>query len=302
MTDQRRHLATLRFSGGTYDGCALDERALEEVVKFIRAVSETAKEQWRQEHPKRSRLPNGFASSVALQLKEIAPGGTTAFLSPPPSLDTQLPLGETNLDRALATVEDAFAATRAASDPSRGISERLCHTYAQLGTKLEASATLTFSRADGPSAIIDQISRQAFSRHLPDTYVDIVDVSGRVLAADVRLQTFQLWLDQDNCVVASFTPDQERHITTALHDHESLQLRVRGIGEFLKNGALYRINRIDLINELGDDQFEFDHNAPSVVDLLDKAFTGISDSDWKGLPLDLASRHDDLFSNRSDPE
>jgi hypothetical protein len=68
-----------------------------------------------------------------------------------------------------------------------------------------------------------------------------VNVTGEIRAADLDRGTFILRLSDGTRVRATFLPAQETLITGALREHSSRRLRLRGRGEFQRNGKLKRL-------------------------------------------------------------
>ena len=296
MVERADYLAELRFTGGIYDSCALDERALREVVKVMQAISETARELWRAEHPLRERMPKGFHESVQVHMREIRSGSTDVLLDRAPKHDSQLAMANGVLDHAVSFFHDSCVAVRNGSEPPQGLTPALVKTYAALGATLDSSAALSFAPPDGAQTNIDPLLRKRFRERIPNSYEGIVDLIGRVLAADVHRRTFQIWLGQTEHVNADFSSNQESIITSALHDHEVVQLHIRGSGRYQMTGELLHIDRVDQIDLLDPDNTTFDPSEPSLSEMVERAFANVPDEVWESLPQDLAERHDDYFS------
>lgn len=296
MAERADYLAELRFTGGIYDSCALDERALREIVKVMQAISETARELWRADNPNRTRMPKRFSESNQVHLREIRSGSTGVLLGHAVRADSQLLLMRPTLDRAVSFMRDSCVAVRNGSEPPQGLTPALVKTYAALGATLDSSAALSFAPPDGAQTNIDPLLRKRFRERIPDSYEGIVDLIGRVLAADVHRRTFQIWLGQTEHVNADFSGDQESIITSALHDHEVVQLHIRGHGRYQMTGELLHIDRVDQIGLLDPDNTTFDPSEPSLSEMVERAFANVPDEVWESLPRDLAERHDDYFS------
>ena len=296
MAERADYLAELRFTGGIYESCALDERALREIVKVMHAITETAKELWRADNPGRTRMPKGFNESNQVHMREIRSGSTGVLLDHATPTDSQLPLMRPTLDHAVSFIRDSCVAVRNGGEPPRGLTPTLVKTYAALGATLDSSAALSFAPPEGARTNIDPFLRKRFRERIPDSYEGIVDLIGRVLAADVHRRTFQIWLDRTEHVNADFSGDQESTITSALHDHEVVQLHIRGHGRYQMTGELLHIDLVDQIDLLGPDNVTFDPSEPSFSEMVEQAFANVPNEVWESLPRDLAERHDDYFS------
>lgn len=296
MTDQADHLAELRFTGGIYDSCALDDRALQEIIKVMHAITETAKELWRTEHADRARAPKGFNESHQVHMREIRSGSTAVVLDPAVREDSQLPLMNGLLNDAVAFMHDSCVAVREDTEPPLGLTPTLVNTYAQLGSKLESSAALSFTPRGGARTRIDPFLRKQFRERIPDSYDGIVDLIGRVLAADVHRRTFQIWLGRTLHINADFSSEQENQITSALRDHDAMQLRIRGRGRYRITGDLIHIDQVERIDPLHPDDIELDPDEPMLSQMIERAFADVPAETWEALPQDMAERHDDYFS------
>lgn len=72
-----------------------------------------------------------------------------------------------------------------------------------------------------------------------------VEVTGEVLEADVKQRKFQLWIDGQTHVLVMFSDPQEVDVTTALRDHKSVRVRVKGQAEMSPQGKLLRVTEIE---------------------------------------------------------
>ena len=300
MTEQADHLAELRFTGGIYDSCTLDDRALQEIIKVMHAITDTAKELWRTEHADRARIPKGFNESNQVHMREIRSGSTAVVLEPAIREDSQLPLMNGLLNDAVAFMHNSCVAVRKDAEPPLGLTSELVNTYAQLGSKLDPSAALSFAPRGGARTRIDPLLRKRFRERIPDSYDGVVDLIGHVLAADVHRRTFQIWLGTTLHVNADFSDEQENLITSALRDHDAMQLRIRGRGRYRITGELMHVDRVDQIDPLHPDDIELDPDEPTLSQMIERAFADVPAETWQALPRDMAERHDDYFAEIGD--
>jgi hypothetical protein len=66
-----KELIRIAFKGKRYDGHALDLSALDELVRFQKIVTETAKALWREANQDCERLPPHFEDNIRLCLRRI---------------------------------------------------------------------------------------------------------------------------------------------------------------------------------------------------------------------------------------
>lgn len=124
--------------------------------------------------------------------------------------------------------------------------------------------------------------------HMPK---DEAKISGRVLEVDVKQKQCQVWLDDDTCVLVSFTQEQESRVTEAIKNHKDLRLVVHGPGEFASDGSLNRITRADTLF-VRQRERPRDPNAPSIHEKIDALFSDVPDEEWEKVPTDLSMRLD----------
>ena len=91
-----------------------------------------------------------------------------------------------------------------------------------------------------------------------------VDVTGEVLEADVKQRKFQLWINWQTHVLVMFSDPQEVDVTTALRDHKSVRVRVKGQAEMSPQGKLLRVTEIEelVLGPVGE--APYDHSVPPI--------------------------------------
>ena len=186
---------------------------------------------------------------------------------------------------------------------SRGVTRirQLLSEYAHLGESLSISCTLRFAPPKQDIAHVTKRDRDQLISIAEASYEDELDITGRVLEADVRKRQFQIWIDEKTSVVASFTREQEAQITSALKEHESVRLRVRGRGEFTPEGKPRKVYQVVSLDSISSDGTGFDAGAPQIEDVITNIFRDIPDGEWDQIPTDLSRRLDSYVSGRDEP-
>ena len=179
MAERADYLAELRFTGGIYESCALDERALREIVKVMQAISETARELWRAEHPSRERMPKGFSESNRVRVRAIRSGSAVVLLDHSPLDGARSGATGDALAGAVSFMRDSFRAVCDGIDAPSGLTPQLSERYSRLGSALEASAAMFLAPADGIEARVDRAARRQLRARIPDSYDGTVDLVGR---------------------------------------------------------------------------------------------------------------------------
>ena len=255
----------LRFDGGRYDECALDAAALDEIRRFQRLVARTARALWRRQAPDR-KPPRCFGERTALCLRGIEAGSTLVSLdysgeAPPLFATEPLPKLPAELSQATDCIHNVFrSASEGAGMPDDAPTD-LLSAYAQLGSRLSGREILAIVPREGPDARVTKEGR-AWLRELAEASREaMVEVTGYVLEADVRRKRFQIWTDKRKKVTVGFSKEQEHAVTTALKEHASMRVRVRGPAELRPGGKPRRITRAELLESARDGAPLFDSDA-----------------------------------------
>ena len=295
METQSNHVLKLKFSGGVYDAHVLDEAALVEITKLMRAITETGRTLWRHDHPERERLPRRFDESLKVALERIDESSAVPVLVRV-NQPSEPQMFADDLTASVNFVATSFRASRNGMSFPEGLTTDLCDRYSQLGTALPSDSSLTLEPPGTDSIPIDDASRLAFRNRIPDTTMDLIDVTGRILAVDVHLRVFQIWLDSTTKAQAAFNDAQERQVINALKDHDSVRVRLCGTGRLLRTGEIYRIDQVDRVDTLGDETRSFDPDAPTIAEMVKVAFADVSDDVWSTFPSNLSERHDEYLA------
>lgn len=297
MAGTWREVVRLRFKGERFRDHALDLTALTELRQFQRIVAETAKALWRAANPDRERLPAHFEDRTRLCLRRIDEGSAITPLEVWVEDEGQSDLWET----APPEVHDAVALARDVFDhldqdlPLPGqFPKELVPEYGEWGKTLGPDEEVEFEpvEAERRPARVNARNRERLTRFLESPYSSTVEVAGHVLEADVRQRRFQLWLDDRTAIVATFSPNQEELVTSALKDHRSLRVRVRGIADVSPQGRPLRFTSVDELELLLDQPQLLDPATPAIENVLTDLASHVAEQDWARLPHDLTDNLD----------
>ncbi len=103
---------------------------------------------------------------------------------------------------------------------------------------------------------------------------EMVDVSGEVLEADLKQRRFQLWLNERSHVSVVFSESQEEQATTALKDHKTVRMNVKGRGKVSPQGKLLEITEVEELGIQPGDEARLDQGARPIEDILGLAQQG----------------------------
>ena len=96
-----------------------------------------------------------------------------------------------------------------------------------------------------------------------------------------------MWIDDKNKIQVNFSDEQETEVTTALKEHKTLIMEVRGLGEFNPNGKVKNIQKVESIKILPKDGEKFDETIEKIGEIFDRLASKIPPEKWDNLPKDL---------------
>jgi hypothetical protein len=112
-----------------------------------------------------------------------------------------------------------------------------------------------------------------------------IELTGTVLAADVKTRSCQLWLNSRSRISVEFKRSHEREITGALMNHKYVRLRVKGRGKYSSRGKLEGIvcGTVECVEERKNG---VDPSDLPLEERLIAISAKIPDAEWKKLPAD----------------
>ncbi len=291
MAEQWQRMVNLHFGGKRYRDHALDAETLAEIQRFQNIVAETAKALWRNRNPIHKQLPPNFEDRTRFFLRIIQEGSAVIPL--------EARIAQPNfwgpaqeLTEAVDIVYRTFKAAGNNTQLPDECPQQLLPDYALLGKSLSKNERLEFAPPGKDMACVTKLVRDRLASLAETSYQDEADITGRVLAADVRKRQFQVWIDNQTSVSVAFTAEQESKITTALKEHKAMRLRVRGRGEFTSQGMLRKITEVECLDTVRGEDSAFDAGAPAIEDVIAEIFRDVPDEEWDRVPRDLSYRLD----------
>ena len=139
---------------------------------------------------------------------------------------------------------------------------------------------------DKKPARLTLVHKKRLEKYVETPHEDYVEISGEVFEADVKKGRFQLWSGEDTAVTVIFTPEQEYRVTTALKEHKTARMYVKGSGEYSPQGKLLRVLHVDELR-LTTSETHYDKSACPIEDLLEELAMEIPQEEWDKLPSDL---------------
>jgi len=295
MRGQWKEVVRLAFKGERFRDHALDLSALSELSHFQRIVAETAKTLWRVAHPDRERLPKRFEDRTRLCLRRIEEGSAVAplevYMEEPeqPELFEREP---TEIKEAIDVAHRTFLAVERDEPLPDNLPKDLVPEYARWGKELAEDEAIEVTPVGKKPVRFTSQSRSRLAALIEPPHESRVDKIGEVLEADIRQGRFQLWLDKKTGVTVRFSPEQEDEVTSALKDHRTHRLQVKGKGEFSSDGELQLITDVTELRFHPVGEARYDPTAPPIEDILAKLAREVPQEEWKKLPQDLTDNLD----------
>ena len=289
MSGKWKEVVRLTFKGERFRDHALDLRALSELSQFQKMVAETAKTLWRAANPTRERLPSHFEERVRLCLRRIEDGSATAPLEVFIEEKDQTAFWEpepVEINEAVKLAHEVYEAIEADAQLPERFPRALLPEYARWGQSLDGDEAVEMQVCEKKPAYLTLANRQKLEKFVETPHEARVEISGEVFEADVKKGRFQLWSDEDTAVSVAFTPEQEDQVTTALKEHKTARMYVKGSGEYSPQGKLLRVLQVDELR-LAPSETHYDKSARPIEDLLENLAREIPQEEWDKLPSDL---------------
>lgn len=290
MSKPTQVLTTLRFEGPRFEDHGLEIDVLPELMTYKKLLVETAKELWRKRHPDSKRLPKGFETAISIKFFQLAPGSTSVPLRREVP-DGQLPdVIVDELDDAADMIEAGIEAVATDRRLPEGFPKNVIPLFGELGNTLAADEAICAKshRRSGEARYTHEV-RQRVINWIEPTYEDLVNVVGEIRLADLDGRNFTLRQDDGRKISGKFESDQEALITDALRDHATRRLRIKGLGEFLRDGgSLKRILRVDEVKPLAIGEPEYDPTAKPIWQIALELGATVPDEEWAKVPADLS--------------
>ena len=289
MAGKWKEVVRLTFKGERFRDHALDLRALSELSQFQKMVAETAKNLWRAANPNRERLPSHFEKRVCLCLRRIEEGSAAAPLEVFIEEEDQTTLWEPEpieINDAVKLAYEVFDALESDASLPERFPRALLPEYAKWGQNLADDEIVEMQVSEKKSVYLTAVNRQKLEKLIETPHEDRVEISGEVFEADVKKGRFHLWSGEDTAVTVVFTHEQEDQVTTALKEHKTARMFVKGSGEYSPQGKLLRVLEVDELR-LTTTERQYNKSARPIEDLLDELAKEIPQEERDRLPGDL---------------
>ena len=293
MKGQWIEVVKLAFKGKRFEDHALDVNALSEIIRFQKIVAETAKVLWREANRK-ERLPRHFEGRTKLYLRRIEPGSALAplesFLEEDDKLFEQEPV---ELKEAVELAHKTILAVEHDKPLPDNFPKSLLPDFEKWGEDLEEGESIEIIPPGKEPARLTPKAHLRLVTFAETPYEAEAEVKGEVFAADIRLGRCQLWIDEGTAITVNFTPELEESVTSALKDHHTCHLYIKGKGEYSPQGKLQRITEIlECWTKPVSEPTLLNLMTSPIEDILSDLANEIPDEEWEKLPSDLTDNLD----------
>ena len=205
------------------------------------------------------------------------------------------PTAEPSLDDALDLLWRIYDHQRSGSGVLRTVPAALLSQLSKLGSTLSANAQCTLSFNADRRTLLDKNLRESIVRFTKQVYEDRLDVIGRVTRANLNSRNFAIETTDRFTLEASLMQRYETAVLSALKEHQSMRVRLRGRGRYSADGMLQSVRQLDQIDLLSLDQAGESAHQPPASEVIDRLTAHITPSEWSKLPPDLSEHFDDYL-------
>lgn len=299
MPEKWKEVTKLTFKGSRFNGHALDLLALEEIRQYMTIVEKTTKALWRARNSGKN-LPAHFEERLRFCVRKIGPGSAVVpievALTPGHAKNL---FGDSTTEAEVATemALEAYSALEREQPLPTGFPKELLKEYGEFGRSLHEGEEIEIAL---PAAKGKRQKRVSVS---PRTLVRLsqfeepvgsttTEITGEVQEADVRRRRFQVWIDGATAVSADFTEAQEELVTSALKEHRSVKLRLRGRVVLSGEGKPVRFTEVDAISLVRAEESNLFSESRPIEDVIASIVADVPASEWERVPPDLSTNLD----------
>jgi hypothetical protein len=248
---------------------------LKDFAAFEEMLIEVAKREYLADHPDRLRIPRGFTTGVELRLAAIEPGSAILSL-----ILAGLSIGDASVyvTRAHDKIVNSIANVEHGQQPE--LPPELLRYFDRFGRSLLEGESINFQRTGGGRASLTPEVREKLLRaSQAEEWTEETLLKGRVSAADVADEEFELELINGTKLKAPLEQQHRRTVLDALSEYQkNRMLAVKGVLRKGKNGNLKSIDSVEHVTIL--DPLDVETRLDELAALEDRWFNG------KGVALD----------------
>jgi hypothetical protein len=259
---------TLIFKGGRFQGAAMPLEALPELAAYRQLVIAVAKALWQREHKDRQRLPRGFERDFRLVMRGVTKGSTVPSVAREFSGQmSMMPRTLDFFDTARDLVEKTIRHAAGSPDLFSDFPLDVVHSFSAFGQTLHDGDEFILvgppNATDG--ARYDRAVRKRILLSKETTYEDPVTLIGEVRAADKDTEGFVLRTRDGDRLAVNVPP---LFFPVAMKSFgESVQVRVKGMGLYDRDGVLKRVLSASEVSLAEEDEEVAARSGSCAVDI-----------------------------------
>lgn len=295
-----RTVVRVTLGGERFASHAVPVESLRELAAFQALVQEVGRWLFYREHPGAGRLPNNFDESFGLACRTIREGSAVLPMEPsarPIGFD-ELEAGNFGsagyLERSILVVIATANAANSGGPLPVEFPRTATEKVEAFGATLRADEWfgIEAARPDPVSCRYTTTTRETLLTYTWQSYDDQIDVTGPVVAADVRRGQFIISVDGKTTISAPLGSENEDIVLTALRNHAAHRLHILGRGTFEGDGTLKRIAQIRELEVVAAEPGPAPPTAVPIWEVLYRMGDDMPAEESAKLPTDLAQNLD----------
>ena len=293
MKEQRQELVRLCFKGPPYNEHTLDTIALQDLVQFQKILTEFATTIWKKKNPDSTEFPKQLEDRLQFVLRRIEHGSAVVPLECPAE-SKQMELFEVPDNRAelVDLIYHTYVAVNDDNPLPSGVVRSMLPSLSELGGKLRTGCEIHFAPPGQVMTRVSKESRKKLKALIGKPYEDTIEIKGRVFWVDIQQRKFKVATHENTDIKVTFTDEQESDVTTALKEHKSIQLSIKGRGRFDARGVLQSVADVESLGMIADDETVRDGSRTAIDEEISRIFGDVTEEEWESVPTDLSHRHD----------
>jgi len=291
------------FDGPKYEDHGIDLADLGGLIECRNLVLATAKSLWKRANPGRRRLLRYFDARVQIKFFEVRAGSAVipiCYRVVEVLEDPDMPGIEDPRDIADKVERSAELLVRTIGASGRGeplpaeLPRDVLPRFEQMGGALDEGSSIWLSTPSLPAARMNRDVVRKLAEEAQRDWEDVVEICGEVTMAGLRQDGGVARIRvEGRTVEIRFSPEQEKTITGALHEHERVRLRLRGRGLFgPPGGCLKKVVMVDSLESLDAESAESSPPTESIWQLAEEIRRDVPDGVWDQVPRDGAANLD----------
>lgn len=246
-----------RLVGARFDGHAIPLEVLKDLSVLDELIVEVAKWHYKQENPRRKRIPKGFADEVSLKITAIEDGSAIPkiVLAITAMSSTLFPVDHREyFEKARESIVAAVDSAERQQPVAGMLSDNHFAYFDRIGRTLRdgESLELNFPDAQRP-ARLNKVTRRylTLAASSAQGYTEEVRLRGRVCAADQEKERFDLRLIDGSRIAGPVQPEHLETIVEAFREYKKgVRVIVEGVGKYDRRSRLVGLDSIEHISLL----------------------------------------------------